>query len=145
MRVLKGTVRFALILACAWFLEVARFNWDDWASVIVQRTHEPLEITLVNGTPANIPVLDVGIAGWVCQATCLVPGKEMHCRPEFGSASNVFIQIGLTGEEAFPHVIKAPVEQVPVAVTWRSYGSIELALTDAGVIVNRFPDEFAPW
>lgn len=110
MRVVKAITLFVLIMGLAWFIEIARFSWDDWASLLVQRTHQPLELKLTNDTPQRIPVLDVGIAGWVCQACCVDPGEQVTCRPTFAEASNVFIQIGVTIEEAFPHTINAPHE-----------------------------------
>ncbi len=117
------------------FADRAIYEWDDWAAGVVRAVKGPIEINLLNATSSVIPVVDIGIAGHFCQKTCLAPGKRTTCRPEFGQASPIFLQFG-RADEAFPNIMHAPVEQIPVSVTWRSHGSVELTVTDAGIEVR---------
>jgi hypothetical protein len=61
--------------------------------------------------------------------------ERRTCRPQFRAESVVLVALG-GPDEAFPNTLKAPRERVPVRVTWRSQGPVDLVITDAGVEVR---------
>jgi hypothetical protein len=136
LRRLAATVTaIFLALLLARFVAVASFEWDDWAALVVQWAKGPLVLNLVNETGSSLPVVDVGISGWFCQSTCVAPGARETCRPRFRQQSPIFVNFG-GPDEAFPNIIHAPRQPLPVVVTWRSHGSVDLIVTDAGVEVH---------
>lgn len=129
---LGGITAGFLVVCC---LDAAFYSWDDWAALFVRWTRGPVVLNLVNATSSSIPVVDVGVAGFRCQATCVGPGERRTCRPQFRAESAVLVALG-GPDEAFPNTLKAPRERVSVYVTWRSHGSVDLVITDAGVVVR---------
>jgi hypothetical protein len=81
-------------LLLAWFIEVASFDWDNWAALVVHRVKGPFVLNLVNATSSSLPVVDIGISGWFCQSTGVAPGARRTCRPAFGQALPIFINFG---------------------------------------------------
>ena len=142
MRVLRGVILFVVVLGSAWFISIASYEWSSWAASAVQATHEPLEVRLVNQTQTNVPAYEVMLPGWRGQDGCLAPGRKATWHPVSRSRGALSVRFGLETPSTFPFHLRAPEEVLPVVTTWRSYGVVELTLTDAGVAVTRFPDEF---
>lgn len=132
-RILLASVAVFLALVAWVGADIVRYSADDWAAAAVQKATQPLKLTLINATSADIPVVDFGIAGFFCQSTCVKPGGQRHCTPEFAEASGVFVQFP---DKPFPEVGGGPMLQIPVPITWRTHGTIEVIVTDAGFSID---------
>lgn len=135
-----GAASVAVVLLM--FFEQAKYSWDDWAASIVQTFKGPLKVTVVNATVASIPVVEVGVSGFACQMGCVAPGERRDCMLRFGQASLLAVKTG-DHYQGFPTFLPGPRQQLPVFVTWRSHGSVDVVISDAGVsVVGDFSDEF---
>lgn len=135
-----GAVTGALVLMMIW--EESKYSWDDWAASVVQTFKGPLKVTVVNATAASIPVVEVGLTGFACQMGCVASGQRRDCILRFGEASLLSVRTS-DHYEGFPTFLPGPRQQLPVFVTWRSHGSVDVVITDAGVsVVGDFSDEF---
>jgi hypothetical protein len=122
--------------------EQAKYSWDDWAALVVQRIKGPLMVTVVNATATSIPVVEVRSSGFACQMGCVGPGERRDCKLQFREPSLLSIRMG-DDYKGFPRFLRGPPQQLPVFVTWRSHGVVEVVIADAGVsVVGHFADEF---
>lgn len=136
--VVAPLVVLAVLLAGMLFALV--FNsWDDWAAELVYRAKEPLVIGLVNATPEAIREFEFGLGGDRCHVHSLQPGGRVSCTPKYRGGSGVYLwRRDLAGSQ--PRTTHS--EELPVNVTWRTHGEIEIIVTDAGVEIDGgFSDE----
>jgi hypothetical protein len=104
-----------------------------WGAELVHDWVAPLAVVVVNDRQDTIPIVNIRAAGSVCETTCIEPNGWAACHLDSDADSAVSIQLPT---KAFPEVSDEPYRELPVVVSWRTHGVLEVHVLDSDVEVN---------